>query len=399
MNILGLNISFRKASKRELTDRYVNRAFPLFKQRDSAMLLSTVYRCVDVISDSIAQMAIETYDVDARGYRNKNVQNDLYNMVNIEPNDDMTRFTFIKLMVSTSILKGNAYAYISRTGVTPEQMIYIDSDRVSIEFIEDRNGIRRKRYRVSGWSELVEPSNMIHLLNFSYDGLTGVSTLTHAANSLKLSVNSENHASDFFLSGAAASGIVSKDIPRLRKGEADTIRKEFADRTDPITGKQSGIIVLAGLDKYTPITVSPKDSQLLESRQFNVVDICRFFGVSPVKAFDLSKSSYSTVEATQLAFLTDTLSPFVEKLEQEFNRKLFTKKQRASRVIKFNLSNILRADKQAQANYFSTLFKTAAITPNEIRMEIGLDDIDGGDDAYMMLNMTKIKNIDNGKEI
>jgi phage portal protein BeeE len=49
---------------------------------------------------------------------------------------------------------------------------------------------------------------------------------------------------------------------------------------------------------YTPVTVNPVDAQLLETRQFNVVDICRFFGVSPVKAFDLTHSSYSTVEAT-----------------------------------------------------------------------------------------------------
>ena len=73
---------------------------------------------------------------------------------------------------------------------------------------------------------------------------------------------------------------------------------------------------------FQPITVNPADAQLLETRQFNVIDICRFFGVSPVKAFDLSKSSYSTVEATQLAFLTDTLSPLLEKIELEFERKL-----------------------------------------------------------------------------
>ena len=56
--------------------------------------------------------------------------------------------------------------------------------------------------------------------------------------------------------------------------------------------------------EFKPITVNPSDAQLLETREFNVIDICRFFGVSPVKAFDLSKSSYSTVEATNLSFLT-----------------------------------------------------------------------------------------------
>jgi HK97 family phage portal protein len=75
------------------------------------------------------------------------------------------------------------------------------------------------------------------------------------------------------------------------------------------------VAVLEGNMDFEPVTISPSDSQLLETRQFNVVDICRFFGVSPVKAFDLSNSSYSTIEATELAFLTDTLSPLLEKIE------------------------------------------------------------------------------------
>ena len=85
----------------------------------------------------------------------------------------------------------------------------------------------------------------------------------------------------------------------------------------PTTGTPNGVAVLEGNMDFQPITVNPADAQLLETRQFNVIDICRFFGVSPVKAFDLSKSSYSTVEATQLAFLTDTLSPLLEKIELE----------------------------------------------------------------------------------
>ncbi len=96
---------------------------------------------------------------------------------------------------------------------------------------------------------------------------------------------------------------------------------------------------------FQPITVNPADAQLLETRAFNVVDICRFFGVSPVKAFDLSKSSYSTVEATELAFLTDTLSPLIEKIEEELERKLYKPSEKASIDVRFDTSALLRADK------------------------------------------------------
>jgi len=96
---------------------------------------------------------------------------------------------------------------------------------------------------------------------------------------------------------------------------------------------------------FQPITVNPADAQLLETRKFNVVDICRFFGVSPTKCFDLTNSSYSTVEATQLAFLTDTLAPLLEKIELEFERKLYKPSEKEHIDIRFDTSVLLRADK------------------------------------------------------
>ena len=146
------------------------------------------------------------------------------------------------------------------------------------------------------------------MLNFSYDGIIGVSTLTHALQSLNISSDSEAHASGFFKSGANTAGVLTIEGVRLDKKQKEQNYQEWENRTNPVTGRPNGIVILEGNMRYQPITVSPKDSQLLESRQFNVVDICRFFSVSPVKAFDLSKSSYSTVEATQLAYLTDTAS-------------------------------------------------------------------------------------------
>ncbi|OAV69727.1 phage portal protein, HK97 family [Bacteroidales bacterium Barb6XT] len=105
----------------------------------------------------------------------------------------------------------------------------------------------------------------------------------------------------------------------------DKIYKTWNDR---INNSPGGIIILEDSEEYKPITINPKDSQLLESRQFNAVDICSFFSVSPVKAFDLSKSSYSTLEATQLAYLSETVQPFITKIELEINRKVFLPSER-----------------------------------------------------------------------
>ncbi len=78
------------------------------------MLLSTVYRCVDVISDSVAQLPLEPYYIDDAGYKSKYVKHPTYSLLNREPNERMSRFTFIKTLIVSVLLKGNGYAYIER---------------------------------------------------------------------------------------------------------------------------------------------------------------------------------------------------------------------------------------------------------------------------------------------
>ena len=131
--------------------------------------------------------------------------------------------------------------------------------------------------------------------------------------------------------------------------------------------------------EYQPISIKPADMQMLQTRQFNVIDICRFFGVSPVKAFDLSKSSYSTVEATQLAFLTDTLAPLLENIELEFKRKVFRPSERKYIEVKFDTTTLLRADKAAQASYMKTMYEMGALTPNEVRRTMDMPRVADGD--------------------
>ena len=114
--------------------------------------------------------------------------------------------------------------------------------------------------------------------------------------------------------------------------------------------------------------------------------------MSPVKCFDLSKSSYSTVEATNLSFLTDTLSPLLEKIELEFERKLYKPSEKESIDIRFDTSRLLRADKASLANYYNTLFNIGVVSPNEIRKEIDLPSIDGGNNHFVQVNLATLQN-------
>lgn len=386
-------IEIRRATKQEtsrVTAWSYTGARPMLASRSKPMLLSTVYRCVDLISDSVAVLPLKTYLLDEGGFKKEYKTHPAYMILDLEPNEDMTRFVFFKTLMASVLLTGNGYAYIERDrNLNLLQLIYIPTSQVTIVYITDKNGIMRKRYQVVGFKELVEPKDMIHVLNFSYDGIIGVSTLTHARQTLGIATKSEEHASGFFESGGAVSGILTVEGKRLDKTQKDQIYETWDER---MSQHPNGIAVLEGNMKYQPITVSPKDSQLLESRQFNVVDICRFFSVSPVKAFDLSKSSYSTVEATQLQYLTDTALAVITKIEQEINRKVFLRSERGRIIAEFDTSAILRTDKAAQAAYWKDMFYVGAASPNEIRRENNLSRVDNGDKVFVPVNTQTLDN-------
>lgn len=385
-----IKISLRRASKAEVSKITANNMGlrDILYSRSKPLVLSTVYRCVDLLSDALAVLPLKTYHRDTQGFKTEAEDSPLYSLLDLEPNEDMTRYTFFKTLMTSVLLTGNAYAYIERDYKQQvEQLVYIPSHEVTIESITDGKGISRKRYRVNGFKQLVEPKDMLHVMNFSYNGITGVSTLTHAAQTLNISMSAEEHTGAFFEGGGTVSGILTVEGPPLNKEKRDQIYERWAERMSPTSVRRSSVAVLEGNMKYQPITISPKDATLIETRQFQVIDICRFFGVSPVKAFDLSKSSYSTVEATQLQYLVDSVLPIISKFEQEINRKILLSFQRKELVIEFDTSVILRTDKTAEAAYMRDMTYIGAITPNEVRRRMNLSPLENGNTAFVQVNM------------
>lgn len=362
---------------------------------NKAMLLSAVYRCTEVISDSVAQLPLEPYRIDSDGCKIKFTSHPTYNLLNREPNKNMSKFTFLKTMVVSMLLTGNAYALIDRDEKgNAKALYYIPTELVTI--LKPQNITDTISYSITGMKNVVEDCNMIHILNFTSDGYEGVSTLTYARKTLGLAMDAEANAEGFFKGGANVAGILKSNAPLTTK-QKESLKSSWNSAFNGNTGTPNGVAVLdADLD-FQAVTVNPSDAQLLETRQFNVIDICRFFGVSPVKAFDLTKSSYNTIEQMQLAFLTDTLQPLLEKFEGEFQRKLYKPSEKDNVVVRFSTAPLLRADKQSQANYYNTLFQMGVMTINEIRQELDLPHLENGNTSFVQVNVQTLKTATSNK--
>ena len=369
------------------------------------MMLSAVYRSVNIISDSVAQLPAKTYierETTAvengtevkRKYLQEYRESPVYSLLYRFPNGNMSRFTLLKSMVCDMLLHGNAYAFIERDRRTlnPVAIHYIPAGSVSLQY-DTVNPINPDvQYITTGFAANIRPEDMIHILNYTTDGIAGISTIRYAALATGLSMSSETHAQNFFESGANLAGLLNVNSAlddKQRQQLLDSWKKAF--RMDS-NGVSTGIAVLQGNMTYQPLTVNPTDAQLLETRKFNITDIARFFGVSPTKLFDFTNSSYSTVEATQLAFLTDTLAPILQKFELEFERKLFSPEERNAIDVRFDTSGLVRLDVTAQSNYYKSLYNMGAVTPNEIRRETLRPPVPDGDNVFIQGAMTTMSN-------
>lgn len=357
-----------------------------------AMRLSAVYRSVDVISSSVAQLPINLNIISETGEASRLYNNQLGKLLNRRPDARLNRYTFFSTVVRSMLLRGNAYAIIERDAQrNVVNLRYIDAGRVTINHDSLNQNVT---YSITGEEQSIfKPHEILHFMNYTENGIEGISTLRAAYNALRISVSTDDTARGFFASGANIRGFL-KVQGILTKTQKQQMRDSWSQTFGSSGDGAGGVAVLEGNTDFVPISMNAADAQLLQAREFNVVEIARFFGVNPVKLFDLTKSSYSTVEATQLSFLTDTLAPLLEKIEEELEYKLF-----ADNIdVKFDSDVLLRNDKSSQASYLTSLVNNGIMSPNEARRVIGLPPVEGGDDVNIQVNMQKLNQESNGEE-
>ena len=348
-------------------------------QNRDAMTLSAVFAAVQLISNSIAELPIQLKtDQD-----NKVSVIREHMLYHIFDNCLLTKFTLLKRMVVDLLLKGNAFAYIERDRAgNPVNLVYYKPGDVTIEYNDMKHELF---YRITSMRKRIEPCDIIHLCINAEDGINGKGIISYASRALALSKYTEKAVENFFASGCAVNGILSTDSVRLTEDQRNNIREAWIRSQ---TGDGSGMAVLEGGMKYSPVAANSQQAQMLETRQFNIQEIARFFGISPVLLQDLTHSGYNTIEAMQQEFVIHTLLPYVTLIENECNRKLI-KPSEQHIYIDFDEAFIIKSDKQAEANYLSTLVSNGIITINEARAQMGFNNIEGGD--KVLIAYTKIE--------
>lgn len=368
--------------------------------RDRAMKISTVNRCVEVLSNSMAVLPIYIMNEETKDRLNSHR---LGRVLWGRANDAMTSYDYTRLMLNNEILRGNAYAWIYRDPASgdPVELIPLPPDYV--EIFADPDGKLWYVFTHPRTGELtwLRPEDVLHYKAYSEDGIQGISILRRASTTLDTAQSAQLYENSVWRNGGQPSGVLTTDAdlggmvsdpqdPVKTISRKDLLRREW-ERVHRGPGNAFRLAVLDFGLKYQPISMTNADAQFVESSDVRVADVCRFFGVPLHLAF-AGKQSYQSNEQNGIEYVTYTLLGYETQWSQEDTYKLLLPSERKGNLrIRRELKVFLKGDTAAQAAWIREMRDDGAYSPNEIR---ALDDrpaIPGGDTYYASLNYVPLE--------
>lgn len=355
---------------------------------EQSLRLGAVYAAVTQISNAVACL-----DIDIKAGDEK-IKHPLGDLLTISPDPRLNGFQFRKLITQSLLLRGNGYAYIERDeNLNCKHLWYLSPDDVTPSKTKEGDII----YYIRSLDRVVGAYDMIHLWLHVDANFNGISVIKYAADTLNGASAAERTANNFFKSGGKLAGIL-----KIHGNYSDETRKQVKESWQSSFGSETDKVPVALLPQnidYQSVSVNPVDADLLNNRRYSIVQIAQFFNISPLKLYDLTHTSYNTLEQTQLAFLQDTILPITKAIEAEFNKKLFKPSQVGQKSVVFNFKSLMATNKQEQAAYYKELLVNGIMTCNEVRKELGLSPVEDGDDRVMQMSYTTFDNIKAGTYI
>lgn len=350
---------------------------------EAALSLSPFYAALRMYQTTLGSLPLVTYRRSPDGGRERARTHPAFKLLHDRPNPAQSRAVFFEYVAKEIFLAGNSYVLIRWAGNGSPYAFYpVPAHAVTKVWIDDE---WNKAYEVqmADGKEVFDDQDMIHLFAFSDDGLQGKPLIRYAAESLGLHRQVLESANSFFANAARPSIYVrypGKLDPQAVKNLKEGFKEEYQGTTN--TGKVPVVEQGGEIAKLNDTTA--EDMQVVEALGASVGDIARWFGLSPLLLGDLSRGTYSNLAADNAAFYQRSVRPLLDRIELEFNAKLFGPD--ADTYCEFLLDGILRGDPQQQQQIFNGYIQSGVMTRAEVREFMNLKPIPGLDTPLFPLN-------------
>lgn len=355
---------------------------------ERALGVSAVFACTRLLVQSGSSLPLHVYRSVAHGREEMRAGN-LVEILN-RPNNIMTALQFRAAMWAQRVLWGNAFAEIKRSSTG--RVVALWPLRPAQISIERRMGKLIYNYSTEQGLRQIAQEDMLHIRGFSPEGTLGLSPLAYARYTLGVSVSADKRAAVSF-SGTPNGFLRMAEWPNDEQKE--DIRTNYSELGTSEVGDGSFWLLPGGME-FDHYGLPPDDLQMLQSRQFQIGEVARFFGV-PVVLLDGGAQTSAwpaSYEQQMLSFLQFTMRPYLEEFEDAINSSLAPK----GIFVEHNAKSLLRTDSKSRAEYYRTMVANGLMTVNEVRKEENLPPIEGGDEARAQVNMAPITEL-NGENI
>lgn len=355
----------------------------------SAMRVSAVAACVAKISGAIVSMPLHVYKLTG-DIPDRQPRDALWYLLNEQPSGQYTASSMWEGVSMAQLLRGDAFALLRR-GVNGAVREILPLPWGSVSPI--RNPGEAVRYYVNlpthGISTWFESSEILHFPGLGFDDSTmrSMSVIQYGArNAIGNAIAMDTYSGKFFENGAHPS-IILNAAHKMNPEQVTALQAAFAAKYAGLDNAHRLPLVLTEGITAKEISLSADDAQLLEARKFQVLDVARAFGVP---GFLINESTGATswgsgIESIGRSFVQYTLQPWLRKIEQELNRKIFPRD--SGKFIEFYRDALIEGDSAAQGAYFRTALGGPGsgdgfMSVNEVRKVKRMAPIEGGDTPF-----------------
>ncbi len=344
---------------------------------DTAMQVSAFWACVKLLAETIATLPLGIYNRDAQGGRVPANDHPLAYLLRVTPDGEHTAVEFWEGAVLSLCLHGDAFAEKVRAGgriialqplLAEWMVVRRNEDGALVYEYSDPRGLR----------SFTEDA-IFHLRAFGGAGNRGLSPLRYARQTIGSAIAADEAAGKLFANGVRPSGVL--EVGQVLKPDQ---RKDLKENiVAPLAGAQNagGVFVLEGGMKFTAISLSPADSQLLETRRWHVEEIARWFGIPPILIGHASQGQTmwgTGVEQIALSWLTLGLRSQLRRIEAAIQLRLIEPAERSRIYAEFAVEGLLRADSAGRAALYASFAQNGIMDRDEIREKENLPKRGGG---------------------
>lgn len=359
---------------------------------DGALAVSAVYACVSLLAEMVATPELHVLERLANGGKQRARGHPLYAVLHDQPNDWQTSYQWRQYMMASRLLRGNGYARIlSGPRGFVDQLIPLAPDRVRIERLAGtQQGVPGPIvYRVrddSGREYTLQADEVFHLPGpLSSDGVTGLSVVRLARESIGLAIATESYGARFFSQNSVPRGVITVE-GKLEVDGRRRLRDGWRETYGGL-GNSHGVAVLDGGATFSAIGLTNEDSQFLETRRFQLNEISRWFRVPSHMLNDTERSTSwgSGIEHMSLGFILYTMLPIYSDWESAIQRDLVLAK--STYFAEFLVDTFLRGDAMTRAQSLQIQRQNGVVNADEWRALENRNPLDtGGGDYWMPSN-------------